>query len=91
MTFNRSLAPDDRSVTEALETFLQNASCDHVSVQCRDGVASLRGNVPSDTARTAIEDLVLAHDGVRSVENRLVVDATTRPSGNAAEEIENRR
>jgi hypothetical protein len=92
MTLARSPLTDDHVLADALGTFLRHASCGDVTVQCRGGVVSLRGIVPSHTARTAAEDLVLAHDGVRSVQNHLVVDPALRASsGQASEEIENRR
>jgi osmotically-inducible protein OsmY len=87
-----SLILDDHLLTTAVEAFLRNVACGDVSVLCRGGVASLRGSVPSRIASMAVEDLVLAHDGVRSVQNLLVVDAAARASRrHAPEEIEHRR
>jgi osmotically-inducible protein OsmY len=65
--------PDDLALTDAVTAFLRRIACADVSIEVASGVASLHGNVTSQTARTAIEDLVMAHDGVRVVINHLVV------------------
>lgn len=66
---------DDQDVEEALNDFLRNAlPLDHdVSVEFGSGVATIRGSVASLTAAQAIEELVMAHDGVESVINHLAL------------------
>jgi osmotically-inducible protein OsmY len=92
MTLDHGRVPDDRSLTNAITAFLRGAARGSVLVECTAGNASLRGNVRSRTARTAIEDLVLAHDGVRSVDNHLVVDpAAFEAADHPSQEVEHRR
>ena len=64
---------DDMDIEAALNDFVRHAMPldSDVSVQFGEGIASLHGTVPSLTVAQAIEDLVLAHDGVQSVINGL--------------------
>ena len=64
---------NDPDVTAALNAFVRNAMPDGVAVEFAGGVASLSGCVSSPTSSSAIEDLILAHEGVLSVVNNLVV------------------
>jgi osmotically-inducible protein OsmY len=64
---------NDLDVTAALNAFVRNAMADGVAVEFAGGIASLSGHVSSPTSRRAIEDLTLAHEGVLSVVNKLVV------------------
>ncbi len=64
---------DDFDVGEALSAFIRNATPDDVTVEFADGVASLSGSVSSPRSSRAIEDLILAHEGVMSVVNNLAV------------------
>ena len=68
---------DDLDVGEALSAFVRNAMPDDVTVEFADGAASLSGSVSSLRSSRAIEDLIMAHEGVLSVVNNLVV----RPQG----------
>lgn len=71
------IAADD-AIAEALRTFvcaLGPAAVD-VRVDYRAGVVTVTGQVASDTQRQAIEDLLLAHDGVESVVSELCVVAS---------------
>jgi osmotically-inducible protein OsmY len=76
---------DDRHRAEAIAAFIARTSAGDVRVSFSEGVASLRGSVPTSTARAALEDLVSAHDGVEAVVNELVVEpaavARPRPPG----------
>ncbi len=64
---------NDLDVTVALNAFVRNAMPDGVAVEFAGGVASLSGCVSSPKSSRAIEDLILAHEGVLSVVNNLVV------------------
>ena len=64
----------DRFLAEAITAFVLRAAAEDVRVDCHAGVASLRGAVRSHSARTALEDLVRAHDGVCAVDNYLVLE-----------------
>ena len=66
---------DDVDIEAALNGFVHNAMPleSDVTVQFASGVASLRGTVHSLTVAQAIEDLVLAHEGVESVINDLTL------------------
>ena len=64
---------DDYDIADALNAFVRNITSDDVTVEFTGGVASIRGRVASLTASRAIEDLIVAHDGVTSVLNHLVV------------------
>jgi osmotically-inducible protein OsmY len=78
---------DDTDVAEALAAFLRSATGEDVSVEFAAGVASLTGRVRSATARRAIEDLVMAHEGVQSIVNNITVAApetAPRPSSRPA-------
>jgi osmotically-inducible protein OsmY len=70
---------DDYDILDALNAFVRSATPNHVSVEFADGVASLYGSVPSAPARRALEDLVMAHEGVVSVVNNIVLAAGTVP------------
>lgn len=63
----------DTDVCDALNAFVRNAMPEGVTVEFADGVASLSGSVSRRQSRRAIEDLIMAHDGVLSVVNNLVV------------------
>ena len=60
-------------IAASLQTFVRNATDDEIQVWFSDGVAVLTGTTTSATRRTAIEDLVAAHDGVLRIENRIEV------------------
>ena len=78
---------DDTDIAEALSAFLRNATGEDVSVEFVAGVASLSGRTRTANARRAIEDLVMAHEGVLSVVNNIAVAAletATRPSSRPA-------
>ena len=64
---------EELDLEAALNDFVRHAMPldSDVSVQFGQGIASLHGTVPSLTVAQAIEDLVLAHDGVQSVINGL--------------------
>ena len=64
---------NDLDVTAALNAFVRNAMPDGVAVEFAGGVASLSGCVSSPKSSRAIEDLILAHEGVLSVVNNLAV------------------
>jgi len=64
---------DDTDLAEALNAFVRNATGEDVTTEFAAGVASLSGRVRSESARRAIEDLVMAHEGVLSVVNNITV------------------
>ena len=66
---------DDMDVEDAINDFIRNALPldGDVRVEFAAGVATIWGRTQSLTAARAIEDLVMAHDGVQSVINNLVV------------------
>lgn len=77
---NIKSSDSDRCLTQAIDAFVARASAGDIRVECKDGVATLHGTVRSHSARTALEDLVLAHEGVRSVDNLLMVETSTAAS-----------
>jgi len=66
---------DDMDIEDAINAFLRSALPldDDVQVEFSQGAATIRGRVRSLTAARAIEDLVVAHDGVQYVINHLVI------------------
>jgi len=74
MNINHIGNVNDLDVTAALNAFVRNAMPDGVAVEFAGGVASLSGCVSSPKSSRAIEDLILAHEGVLSVVNNLVVE-----------------
>jgi osmotically-inducible protein OsmY len=64
---------DDYDVADALTAFARHATAEDVAVDFASGVASLRGHVASAKASRALEDLILAHEGVDIVVNNLVI------------------
>jgi len=69
-----SLEPADTEVARALSEYVQrsmNLPPGVVNVSWRSGVATLTGSVASETQRQAIEELVLWHDHVTDVANRI--------------------
>ena len=62
-------------IAASLQSFVRNATDDEITVWFADGVAVLTGRTASATQRTAIEDLVAAHDGVLRIDNRIEVTA----------------
>lgn len=69
----------DLDVAAALNAFVRSATRDDVTVEFTSGVASISGWVSSQTALRAVEDLVLAHEGVLSVVNNLTVQPQSVP------------
>lgn len=63
----------DLDVAAALSAFVRNAMPDDVTIEFASGVASISGSVSSRRSSSAIEDLILAHEGVLSVVNNLVM------------------
>ena len=63
----------DLAVADALNAFVRNAMPDDVTIEFASGVASISGSVSSRRSSSAIEDLILAHEGVLSVVNNLVM------------------
>ena len=71
----------DGDLTTALNEYVQRAmNLRTITVQYRQGVVSLNGDVTSAAQREAIEDLVRWHDSVRDVVNDLQVAAIGRPA-----------
>jgi osmotically-inducible protein OsmY len=66
---------EETAIAAALEAFVARVGAGRVRVAFVAGTASLSGVVGSETQRQALDDLVRAHDGVRSVHNGLVVQA----------------
>ena len=69
-----SLEPADTDVARALAEYVQrsmNLPPGVVNVAWRSGLATLTGSVATDTQRQAIEELVLWHDHVTDVANRI--------------------
>ena len=71
----------DAELGAALQRYARAVTSQRVSVTCRDGVAHVSGHVPSETVRTALIDMLRAHEGVRNVVSNLVAGAegATRP------------
>jgi osmotically-inducible protein OsmY len=63
-----------RAVSGAL-AYCEDFETDGVVVTCNDGNLSLRGAVPTMMDRTLCEELARLQGGVRSVENRIVVQS----------------
>ncbi len=66
----------DAGITAAVKTALAadpSLSALQIDVETRDGVVTLAGPAPDDKARERAAVLAAAPDGVRSVDNRLVV------------------
>ena len=70
---------DDYDVGEALSAFVRNVLGEDVEVHFAEGVAALSGTVRTPAARRAIEDMAMAHDGVMSVVNNIVVAPALSP------------
>lgn len=68
---------DDDAIAEALRAFVcaLGPAAAEVRVEYAAGAVTLAGAVASATQRQAIEDLLLAHDGVESVVSELRVAA----------------
>ena len=69
-----SLEPADAEVARALSEYVQrslNLPPGVVNVSWRSGLATLTGSVATETQRQAIEELVLWHDHVTDVANRI--------------------
>ncbi len=75
-TYRTSTAADD-AIAEALRAFVYalGPAAVNVRVEYRAGVVTVAGQVASATQKQAIEDLLLAHDGVESVASELRVVA----------------
>jgi hypothetical protein len=67
--------PSDREVEQALNRFITATGCAGVRVSFDSGHAQLSGAVARASHRTALEDLVGAHDAVRSVRSDVSVIA----------------
>jgi osmotically-inducible protein OsmY len=63
-----------RAIRCALQ-YCEDFETDGVTVACADGKACLRGEVPTMMDRTLAEELARMQAGVRSVENRIVVQS----------------
>jgi osmotically-inducible protein OsmY len=63
-----------RAIRCALQ-YCEDFETDGVTVSCADGKACLRGEVPTMMDRTLAEELARMQAGVRSVENRIVVQS----------------
>ena len=70
----------DQDLARALEAFVRNVAGDGVRVTFDGGIARLDGSVASPTARTALVDLLVTHEGVAAVDNRLRIDAVAERS-----------
>ena len=68
---------DDDAIAEALRVFVcaLGPAAAEVRVEYRAGVVTVAGQVASATRRQAIEDLLLAHDGVERIASELRVVA----------------
>lgn len=70
-------AIDDAAITTTVKGKLLAAddlNGTDISVDTEQGVVTLRGRVPSDTARNRAVDIALNVDGVLTVDNRLTVN-----------------
>jgi osmotically-inducible protein OsmY len=84
MSLNPSATVDDLDIADALSAFVARIAAGAVSVTFWSGVASLNGCVKTEAARTAIEDLVRAHEGVRCVVSALTIASAEAASPHPA-------
>jgi len=72
-----SNAVDDSAITAKIKSKLatdSDTSAIRVSVETKDGVVTLTGNVPNDTEKTKAETLAKNTDGVKRVQNEIKVN-----------------
>jgi osmotically-inducible protein OsmY len=72
---------NDMAVASLVERRIQNEMAgpesSNIDVQVADGVATLTGSVPDESAKEKAEDVAEDVDGVDRVENQIVVAAVT--------------
>jgi hyperosmotically inducible protein len=72
-----SHAVDDSAITAKIKSRLatdSDTSAIRISVETKDGVVTLTGNVPNDTEKTKAETLAKNTDGVKRVQNEIKVN-----------------
>lgn len=83
-----SRSMDDSKITAKIESKLvgdSKTSALKIRVATKDGVVTLSGTVPTDTEKKEAETLARSTNGVRSVQNDILVDASALGATNVGE------
>lgn len=72
-----SCQPGDETIKVAVIDKLNNSP--GISAEVKDGIVDLNGEVPNDSAKVAAEDAVKKVNGVKVVNNNLVVEPIVPP------------